>query len=397
VVARRFIVLGMLWLASQCVTDLIRHSEFADYARGWSNIGITLINFAVIYTLLFGRSRRIAFFGWGNALGTTLGYLLNPTEAAILEPWKFGYGTAVTLSVILIASRKECRGHWPIFLTAAIGLVNILMGFRNAGGICLVTAVYLLVSGTMQKRGIQRLKPKTIVIIAASMLIGTAGILWTYQHAAETGMLGEGARDEYKRQSSGKFGVLLGGRSELFASIPAIYDSPIIGHGSWAKDPLYILIQQRAMAEMGYTNAGDVDQETLEDGLIPTHSHIFGAWVFAGVLGAVFWGWVMVLSFRALINAATMKIILLPLVGYLGFSLLWDIMFSPFGYDRRVSANFSVVVLMSALAISSQRVARVVTEAKGMSLRKTRAVENGKARSSVRPGPALKPCKFEAH
>ena len=57
---KRLLVLGSLWLASQCVTDIVRHTAFADYARGWSNIGMTLVNFAVIWTLLY---RTTAAFG----------------------------------------------------------------------------------------------------------------------------------------------------------------------------------------------------------------------------------------------------------------------------------------------------------------------------------------------
>ena len=44
-VSKRFLFFGCLWLASQCVTDIVRHTAFVDYARGWSNIGMTLVKF----------------------------------------------------------------------------------------------------------------------------------------------------------------------------------------------------------------------------------------------------------------------------------------------------------------------------------------------------------------
>ena len=56
---KKFMLLCSLWLVSQCVTDIVRHSAFADYMRGWSNIGLTLVNFAVIYTLAYNRPRRL--------------------------------------------------------------------------------------------------------------------------------------------------------------------------------------------------------------------------------------------------------------------------------------------------------------------------------------------------
>src|ERR1022692_4335835 len=45
------LALCSLWLASQCVTDIVKHSAFVDYARGWSNVGLTLVTLAVLWTL----------------------------------------------------------------------------------------------------------------------------------------------------------------------------------------------------------------------------------------------------------------------------------------------------------------------------------------------------------
>src|SRR5579863_296948 len=39
--ARKFLIFASLYLSSQIVTDIVRHTEFIDYVRGWSNIGLT--------------------------------------------------------------------------------------------------------------------------------------------------------------------------------------------------------------------------------------------------------------------------------------------------------------------------------------------------------------------
>ena len=55
-----------------------RHSVFADYARGWSNIGLTLVDLAVLWTLLYGRPRRLVLYGWGLVVGGVLFFSLIP-------------------------------------------------------------------------------------------------------------------------------------------------------------------------------------------------------------------------------------------------------------------------------------------------------------------------------
>jgi len=92
-------------------------------------------------------------------------------------------------------------------------------------------------------------------------------------------------------QAHGEYGLIVGGRSEILVSAQAIMDSPILGHGSWAKNEEYAAMLNYLRESMGY-----VAQGKHESGLIPTHSHIFGAWVEAGILGAVFWLWILTVA-----------------------------------------------------------------------------------------------------
>src|SRR5680860_1377498 len=56
---RGFIILAVLWLASQVATALFREPPFLDYSRGWAKIGFTLTSFLALYLLLYKRRRRI--------------------------------------------------------------------------------------------------------------------------------------------------------------------------------------------------------------------------------------------------------------------------------------------------------------------------------------------------
>jgi len=350
------LILCSMWLGSQCVTDFVRHTAFADYARGWSNIGLTLMNLAVLWTLLYGRPRRLVLFGWGAVVGGVLWFLINPTQLMAGgtpgEAWKFGYAYPVSLAAFLMASRKECRNPWPIILAVSIGIVNMWQGSRSLGGICLAAALYLFVARIASKEnpGISRLKARTAFALAASMLLSVAGIFWAYGYAARAGILGQDAEKKFEQQSGGKYGVLLGGRTELLASLPAIYDSPILGHGSWAKDPIYVIAQHQALLLLGYRDAALlISPDDLRNGLIPAHSYLFQAWVDGGILGAVFWGWVLVLTARAMMRVYPASAELVPVASFLAFSLLWNIPFSPYGTDGRLSFPYTFVMLMTVM------------------------------------------------
>ena len=91
------------------------------------------------------------------------------------------------------------------------------------------------------------------------------------------------------------------------------------------------------------------DYEAVDDGdtnLIPTHSYLFGAWVEAGIVGAVFWLWVLLLPVKLLITMRQFNSSLRIFLGFVAFSLIWDILFSPLGAEGRVYAPYNIVLLM---------------------------------------------------
>jgi hypothetical protein len=360
--AKKFIVLCLLWLLSQIATDLIRHTGVQDLARTWSSISVTLVVFTVLFTLLYGRPRRIILYGWGCAFGGIIAFFVRPNDFAADYPWKFGLALPVTTAVVLLASRKECRGNLPIQLCIIIGVINVLLGARSMGEFCLAAAMYVFFTRNVHKKKsiTVKLQTKTKVAIAISLLLSAGGLAWAYQYVAGHGMLGEDAQSKFNAQSAGKFGFLLGGRTEILGSLPAIYDSPLIGHGSEAKNPKYLLIEQETLAVLGYDQVAAGFEQTEEEGsgAIPTHSYLFSAWVWAGVLGAVFWAWVWSLALRTLIRAYPRTLYLLPLVAFGAFELLWDIVYSPYGTYSRISAPYYVVIFMSCLEIVPRKAAK---------------------------------------
>jgi hypothetical protein len=361
---KRFLVLCSLWLASQVVTDIVRKSAFADYARCWSMIGLTLIGFVVLNALLYGQPRRLVIYGWGLVAGSVLAFFISPSEFALGSPWKFGISFPVNLALFLLISSERCRGHWPITLSASMGVINICLGARSQGEFCLMAACYVFTTRFLNAKGKagSKVKAGTILALVTSIILGVAGTAWAYRYAATAGILGEDAKDKYEQESSGKYGVLLGGRPDLLGALPAIYDSPILGHGAWAEDWTYLKAEQEALILMGYKGAAVLVREDIESGNIPAHSYLLQAWVWAGIVGAIFWAWVFGFTARTLMRIYPPTAALLPLFSLVAFSLLWEILFSPFGEEVRIVFPYFMVLVMTFSSLAPRKAARAATK-----------------------------------
>lgn len=341
-----FFAMCFVWLLAQILTDMVRDTPVADWTRGWSKIVFFGINTAAFSLLLEGRDKRAISIAWGVVAGQLLKFGLNPNEFALSYPWKFGYGYSVTLAAVLVSQRVEVRriGFLAEAVLAVAGLANLILDFRSLAAICFITAAYSLAMRTFTSRRAvpRRLSTPRVVVLGLAGVISIVAFSKIYSYAANAGYLSEAAQQKYQDQVSGDFGVLLGARREILASSQAIFDSPIIGHGSWAKDPKYSALLSDRLAELGYANT------YVDSDLIPSHSFLLGAWVEAGIVGAAFWVWCFSLVLRVVVRSAGSKHPLTPLVVFLGFAMLWDILFSPFGAEHRVFSAFVIAFMMQA-------------------------------------------------
>jgi len=350
---KMMMLLLSVWLAGQIATDLIRHTPFADFMRGWAKIGITLVNFSALYILIFGNRRRIVLFAIGLALGGILCYYFNPNVYAADYPWKFGVGESLTW--LLIISTCGVKARWFLLRISIISFaiaVNLYMGYRSLAGICFLTATYVFFQWLWVLKDAKKIKLslKNLMVIGLACFAASFMFMKTYEYMARRGILGEKATQIYEQQAHGSFGLLIGGRSEILVSMLAIIDSPIIGHGSWAKDYRYdneLIYLKRVL--------GYYPGQPNELGLIPAHSHLFGGWVEAGILGAVFWAWVLSLPIRGMAMLIRTKEVLTPLFAFFGFLLIWDIFFSPFGAESRFITPYYIIVMMSLIPPRAKR------------------------------------------
>jgi hypothetical protein len=334
------LMLGTFWLFSQIVTDLLRSSAPEDYLRGWTKICFVLVNFTVVWLVVCGSRRRFLLYGVGLGLGTILSYYLHPSMDAVISPWKFGIGIPITMLIAILVANFSGNRFLGILLPLSIlAVVHVFQDFRILAVISFITAIYslfLLSSARKQQAGGLRLAMLALLVCG-----GITAFTLVYSHYALQGAFGSYAQRKLEAQS-GEGGMLLGGRGEILASTQAILDSPLLGHGSWARDPTYAAIMDQRRTELGYKH---FQGGKSKDDLIPTHSYIFGSWVDAGLAGGIFWLFMLGFTIYTIFSASGVEP-LLPLFAFTGLMLIWDILFSPLGTPTRFVAPYFVAAVV---------------------------------------------------
>lgn len=340
------LVVVAVWLFGAIMTDLIKATAFEDLVRGWSKIFFFTITFVFLYLATEGKLLRITLFLLGLGVGDLLTLAHQQDDFFLAEPWKFGFGPPITLFIMVFISTLSFRrlvGLWgQVAVIAALASLNLVLNSRSVFGLLLASASIGALAEVLGwfLRGKRLPKP-----VFAATLVGAfvfcQSVASVYGWAASSGILGPEALEKYEVQTQGGMGILLGGRAESLVSTQAIMDSPIIGHGSWARDYSYVSLYIQALEQRGVPIIGD----PYSSGLIPSHSFLLGSWVEFGILGAIFWIYVLALCGRALYSLFHIPDWCRPFVTFVLLSLMWDVLFSPFGAQQRflVPAEMCIV------------------------------------------------------
>lgn len=226
---------------SQILTDIAVGSAFADYSRGWAKIIFTLTNFVAIAALV-STPARARLFALGLGVAGVATYFVSPDLFAAGDPWKWAF--AIPIGLVLataLSGRRGAQIRWlPVLAFVGFGALNLLLGYRSLGGVALLTAGYFVLNGLVGS-ALPSVRPSIPRALVGTLfgLIMAWSVLSLYDVAAAGGLLGTDVQTKYYQQS-GSLGVLIGGRYEALASTQAIIDSPLLGHGSWAKDFKYV-------------------------------------------------------------------------------------------------------------------------------------------------------------
>lgn len=335
---------GIAWLLAQFVTDVVRGTLLVNALRGMGNIGMYIVMQAIFVSVIGSEQNRIAPILMGLSVGKAAATFLVPSELQVLDPWKFGYGSAAAILVLVMLGVIRAPRMIMACALMAFGFLGFYLGARSMAALNLIAALLFLFSGPSSVRG--RFRGRLPAVLAVA--VGAFGVVVGYQYAVSMGLFGATKQEKFEMQINA--GLVVGGRSELWGSIPAILDSPLLGYGSWAESDKYVELRIAKLRD-----AGIQVNEFSESTLIPTHSHLFGAWVQSGLVGAFYWIVMFVLVGRALMLSIDRDLRNKALIQLLLVSFLWAILFSPLGLGSRVTSALAGALVISLISYRYDR------------------------------------------
>lgn len=371
--------LGVLWLGFTLATDMYRESEWSLAARGAARVVVilTCIPFAFAFFSRDTYRRLIAF---------TLGLIPSVVLSAYVLRGGVHFGRELTWG----SSEINFETHWVALSIFVAQLVNLLIYHRNrllayaaslaagvlifyggsrAAGAAFATGTPLawfrnLLAGRPNRAGVGGRVPGLTVLLFA-VLAGASvwAVVEAYSYAASEGLLGERAQKKFEFQSSTSAGLFVTGRLEFVGGLVAVLNSPFLGHGSWKLDTDRFFAQAVRWMEI------DVNPNFYYARgypVIPSHSHVIGAWAENGLGGGVFWGYVVILILRVFYLPLEDERRLRLWVSCAATALLWHVVFSPISSRLETAVALAVFLTQTdAAAAAIRKTAEGSRRAKG--------------------------------
>lgn len=367
---------AIAWAVAQLFSDVVNESNPLDAIKGIASPLVLLITLVGLISYLTRSSSRLPSFLLGLPLGDLAELFLRPRGyfAEGQNSWKWGYsGVVATLALVIYSFiiEPKLRPSLKIsisdlfYLAVLILLTVISLGNESRSALInpLLFVAYLLLRIGKLERFIgfinyisQKTIFKPLVLVVSAFLMLNIAVSALFQNSLVLSLMPEVIQLKTLQQSDNRWGLLFGGRSEIAPSIVAFLDKPLLGHGSFAKDPtgayttlLYDFINQSGqVANYGYL---DYIMRSTVELRVPTHSYLFAGLVWAGIAGGAFWIIVLTYVIRTLLDNYQI------LTYYFfdgGYALVWSIFFSPFGYTSRFSTAIFMAALISAVWLSKK-------------------------------------------
>lgn len=347
---RNIILLGLIWSLAQVISDIANGIDFHTSMKGVFSplfLSFTLCGLINYFTRV---NSFYPIFIMGFIVGEFINLLIYPTTFFVDDPWKWGLGNFIFYFFIAFNCflQQEKKNQTLILFIVFFCIYCVTTGSRSMG---ILPVLALLFYGATRIFNFRKFLGENycgikILLVAIPLIIVINLSLSTlFKSEFLLSSIPESISEKYKIQASGEYGLLLGARSESLISLEAFLDKPFWGHGSWAKDDGYYAKKYQYLRELAGSSLGD-DVEQIDEGgvLIPTHSYLIGALVWAGIFGGIYWGYLYMLVTDKFIN----NLDILPPFFYFGYlGLIWGILFSPLGSGGRWHTAMFIAALLA--------------------------------------------------
>lgn len=362
--------LGFLWCIGAFIANKLNNVDLLLGLKGVATPIAIACSIPCIYTLLRKSPYSMKNMLVGMALSTVISvFIFQPGTAhsAAVESGELSaMESVVSYKLFWVNQIRTWFGvpiqgwymNLPLPLMVVICLFisgfSLFSGGRSAFLIMMITTGLVILGGRSYSK-IRAISRHLLLLLVLCLTFAMCAKL-AYKYAVTHGLLSESEVAKYERQTKGgntsALGLIMSGRSEVFVSLFALMDRPIIGLGSWALD--YNGVYEEFLQHYG--DASDyeayVKYQRRNPGFlmkIPCHSHIFTFWMWHGIFGLIFWIYILYLMTSVLMN----RMHIIPeYYGYFAFMIpatYWNIFFSPLGQRPMMCLFISACLLTKVL------------------------------------------------
>jgi hypothetical protein len=286
------------------------------------------------------------------------------------EGFKFGFsGAAITLILTIFSFIPslnlipQFKRQLPLLSTLTITLLSLWGNLRLLTLNAWLGLLAVNISKNRQKKSPRR-QSDLISVIAIGLIFPfailtislalsfLASIAIELLRILPESIISLDVLDKTSSQMTGTFGLIFGGRTEIFSAIPAWLQKPLFGWGGWAKDPNNYFRDLGTLLQDKYSYVIDFEKQNfiseMGSGLIPTHSALLNLVVWSGLAGAIPFYYFLTSYIRSFIQYLSVPGKILPYyISYSFFSSIWIILFSPIGYSNRPDLILLIGLLIS--------------------------------------------------
>lgn len=363
-------ILSLLWLVGAIISNTVNRTYIPFALKGVATPIVYFSSTLCCYYLLKKDVRNVKWFVLGVALSYILSTFifqragsindeLNGEDALSATIGYKLYWIGLAAEVFLLPVKGWFLQCPILYCLASVGGMagfSLLSGARS-NFLCYAVSLVFIFIGKSVKTRLDFVR-RHFILICLIMFSALFVIKKTYHYAAEQGMLGDDERRKYETQTnegSSALHMIMAGRVEFFVCGYAACEAPLLGLGSWALDynNVYIDFLSRYGSAEDYQRATKYLEKNNGVFKIPAHSHIMTFWMWHGILGLLFWVYVIFLIFKTFRH--NMQVVP-ALFGYLSLTIplfVWDVLFSPAGY--RISESVLLVVCVLLGEISKQQ------------------------------------------
>jgi hypothetical protein len=351
-----------LWFAGIFLSDILASVPVQDSLRGLMKPVFTILWLTFFLCIICRNGRVVMAFVIGSVFSAIQNYAYPVTikyrgYSSEYQELAFGLSPVIVSATVFLSVylyRRSVIASGGIFIMAAL-LLAIQGAPRSLSGILIIVGLALVLR---KAQALQVASERASWSLSRYLKFGTASVILTlvifqtYIFSATNGLMGEYQQRKVLNQSqttlgATPLGLITAGRPQAFGALLAIIDSPIIGYGS--KSALNM-----STYYFEATRLVGLDENTAIADARIGHSTFLVTWLEHSFLAAIAMMLILYCTIKCVTRNMDFESELRPWILFSAVSFIWIFLFSPFGFDARMSIGLILALsLMQYPVVSS--------------------------------------------